>query len=59
MNEQHQEMVNEILEIHEELKNHLGQSLSLDRLTQLSTAVVIASSLHRVADAIEKQVENK
>ena len=59
MNNEHQGMVNEILEIHDELKNHLGQVMSLDRLTQLSTAVVIASSLHRVADAIEKQVENK
>ena len=59
MNDQHQQMTNEILEIHDQLKKHLGVAMSLDRLTQLTSAVVIASSLHRVADAIENQDENK
>ena len=59
MNDQHQQMTNEILEIHDQLQKHLGQAMGLDRLTQLSSAVVIASSLHRVADAIENPDENR
>ena len=51
-------MLNEILEIHDALQNRLGV-ISLDRLAQLSSAVVIATSLQRVASAIEKQDEKK
>ena len=49
-------MLNEILEIHDELQNRLGV-VTPDRLAQLSSAVMIATSLHRVANAIEKQDE--
>lgn len=58
MNDQHQHMLNEILEIHDELLKRLGV-VTPERLAQLSSAVVIATSLHRVANAIEKQDENK